>query len=274
MKTDKTDAGRPFPLGPTITPQGVNFSVFSTHASGMEIVFFDHDGASEPSRAITLDPTQNRTSSYWHICVPGIKPGQLYGFRADGPYEPSIGYRFDPQKLLIDPYGKSVSVGRGYSRADACGRGDNTATSMKSVVADLSAYDWEGDRPLNRRYDDTVIYEMHVAGFTRHPNSGVSAANRGKYLGVIERIPYLQELGITAVELLPIFQFDIQQAPAGLSNYWGYAPVSFFAPHLGYSSSDEPLTCLDEFRAMVKALHHAGIEVILDVVYNHTAEEQ
>ncbi len=272
MKTDEPQTGSPFPLGPTLTPRGVNFSVLSTHASAVDIAFFDHDGASEPSRVISLDPTRNRTSSYWHVCVPGIKPGQLYGYRVDGPYEPSRGHLFDRQKILIDPYSKSVQVGLSYSRGAACRRGDNCATSMKSVVADLSTYDWEGDRPLNRPYHETVIYEMHVAGFTRHPNSGVSAANRGKYLGVIERIPYLKELGISAVELLPIFQFDVQQAPAGLSNYWGYAPVSFFAPHLAYSTSNDPLGCLDEFRTMVKALHRAGIEVILDVVYNHTAE--
>jgi isoamylase len=272
MTIEKIWTGNPFPLGPTITPHGVNFSVFSRHATGMEIVFFDHDDASEPASVIPLDPVQNRTSNYWHACMKGIKPGQLYGYRADGPYEPSRGRRFDRQKLLLDPYGKSVSVGRGYSRAAACYPGDTAASSMKSVVADLSTYDWEGDRPLNRPYHKTVIYEMHVAGFTRHPNSGVSAPNRGKYLGVIERIPYLQELGITAVELLPVFQFDVQQSPSGLSNYWGYAPVSFFAPHLAYSSSHDPLVCLDEFRAMVKALHRAGIEVILDVVYNHTAE--
>ena len=143
---------------------------------------------------------------------------------------------------------------------------------MKSVVADLRAFDWEEDRPLNRSFRRTVIYEIHVAGFTRHPNSGVAIANRGTYLGVIEKIPYLQGLGITAVELLPVFQFDAQAAPLGLINYWGYSPVSFFAPHLAYSTCNDPLTCLDEFRTMVKELHRAGIEVILDVVYNHTAE--
>jgi glycogen operon protein len=144
---------------------------------------------------------------------------------------------------------------------------------MKSVVADLSLFDWEDDKPINRLFRDTVIYELHVAGFTRHPSSGVAPARRGTYLGVIDKIPYLQSLGITAVELLPVFQFDPSDAPAGLVNYWGYDPVSFFAPHLAYSTNtDDPVACLDEFRAMVKALHCAGIEVILDVVYNHTAE--
>lgn len=143
---------------------------------------------------------------------------------------------------------------------------------MKSVVIDPGTYDWEGDAPLNRPASQTIIYEMHVRGFTRHSSSGVSEAKRGTYAGLIEKIPYLQELGITAVELLPVFQFDAQDAPRGLVNYWGYSPVSFFAPHQGYSSRQDALGPLDEFRDMVKALHRAGIEVILDVVFNHTSE--
>ena len=137
---------------------------------------------------------------------------------------------------------------------------------MKSVVADLSLYDWEGDAPLRRPFSNTIIYELHVRGFTRHPSSGVAADKRGTYAGLIEKIPYLQDLGITAVELLPVFQFDEQDAPPGFKNYWGYSPVSFFAPHGGYCSRRDPLGPLDEFRDMVKALHRAGIEVILDVV--------
>ena len=264
--------GHSYPLGPTVTPEGTNFSVFSANAAGMEIVFFDHPDDPQPARVIALDPAIHRTSHYWHIFVPGIEPGQLYGYRVDGPNDPAAGHRFDRDKVLIDPYGKGVSVGRNYNRADACNPGDNAATSMKSVVADLSTFDWEKDVPLKRPFRRTVIYEMHVAGFTRHPDSGVSPAGRGTYLGVIEKIPYLQALGITAVELLPVFQFDAQDALPGLSNYWGYSPVSFFAPHLAYSTGNDPLVCLDEFRTMVKALHRAGIEVILDVVYNHTAE--
>ena len=143
---------------------------------------------------------------------------------------------------------------------------------MRSVVVDPGTYDWEGDAPLRRPFATTVIYEMHVAGFTRHPSSGVAPERRGTYAGMIEKIPYLQDLGITAVELLPVFQFDRQDCPPGLVNYWGYSPVSFFAPHAGYSSRRDPLAPVDEFRDLVKALHRAGIEVILDVVYNHTAE--
>jgi len=265
-------ASHTYPLGPTLTPDGVNFSIFSAHATRVEIVFFDHAEAQQPDRVITLDPTVDRTSHYWHIFVPGIVAGQLYGYRVDGPGDASCGNRFDSQKVLIDPYGKSVSVGQHYDRAAASKPGDNAATSMKSVVADLSIFDWEEDRPLKHSFRATVIYEMHVAGFTRHPNSGVAKDKRGTYLGLLEKIPYLQELGITAVELLPVYQFDPQDAAPGLENYWGYGPVSFFAPHLGYSTCNDPLACLDEFRTMVKELHRAGIEVILDVVYNHTGE--
>jgi len=265
--------GQPYPLGATVCPEGTNFSILSASATGMQLVLFDHADGGVASRTLTLDPVLNRTSHYWHIFLPGIKPGQLYGYRADGPFDPAAGQRFDAQKVLIDPYGKAVSVGRHYSRAAASISGDNASTSMKSVVADLSLFNWEDDKPINRLFRDTVIYEMHVAGFTRHPSSGVGPANRGTYLGVIEKIPYLQNLGITAVELLPVFQFDSADAPPGLFNYWGYDPVSFFAPHLAYSTNaNDPAACLDEFRTMVKALHRAGIEVILDVVYNHTAE--
>ena len=159
-----------------------------------------------------------------------------------------------------------------YSRAAASRPGDNAATGMKSVVADPSTYDWEGDRPLQPPFATTVIYELHVGGFTRHPNSGVAPAKRGTYAGLIEKIPYLQDLGVTAVELLPVYHFDPHTRRRGLVNYWGYQPIAFFAPYTGYSSRPDPLGALDEFRDMVKALHRAGIEVILDVVYNHTAE--
>jgi glycogen operon protein len=269
--SDRTS--RPYPLGATVFPDGTNFSVLSASACGMQLVLFDHADDSVAARTIALDPVRDRTAHYWHIFLPGVKPGQLYGYRADGPFDPAAGQRFDAKKILIDPYGKAVAVGANYNRDAACRPGDNAATSMKSVVADLSLYEWENDRPLNRPFSDTVIYELHVAGFTRDPSSGVAEAIRGKYLGLIEKIPYLQSLGITAVELMPVFQFDSQSGPAGLTNYWGYDPVSFFAPHVAYGTRpDDPLACLDEFRTLVKAMHRAGIEVILDVVYNHTDE--
>jgi glycogen operon protein len=260
------------PLGATVYEDGVNFSVFSRHATGMELLFFDREDDKKPARIIQIDPWAGRTYHYWHVFVPGIRAGQLYGYRVRGPYEPEKGMRFDPAKVLLDPYGRGVVVPGNYSRDVASREGDNAAAAMKSVVVDTRKYNWEGDTPLKRPSSRTIIYEMHVRGFTRHPSSGVPEKTRGTYAGLIEKIPYLQELGITAVELLPVFQFDAQDCPPGLVNYWGYAPISFFAPHQAYSSRKDPLGPIDEFRDMVKALHRADIEVILDVVFNHTAE--
>lgn len=267
-----TRSGKSHPLGATICCDGVNFSVFSKNSTAMELLLFDSVDAVLPSSVIKLDPARNRTCHYWHILIPGVKPGQLYAFRAHGPFEPRRGLRFDPDKVLLDPYGKAVAVPDGYSRDAARGVGDNAATAMKSVVVDPRDYDWEGDIPLKRPFARTVIYEMHVGGFTRNPNSGVSPEKRGTFAGLMEKVPYLKELGVTAVELLPVFQFDWLDCPPGLVNYWGYSPISFFAPHHAYSSRKDPLGPLDEFRDMVKAFHREGIEVILDVVFNHTAE--
>ncbi|QXD14355.1 glycogen debranching protein GlgX [Rhodocaloribacter litoris] len=264
--------GQSFPLGATVCEGGVNFCVFSRNATAVELLFFDDVDAGRPARRIVFDPKVNRTFYYWHVFVPGVEAGQLYGYRVHGPFRPEAGDRFDGMKLLVDPYARAVAVGRHYDREAAVRPGDNTARAMKSVVVDPSAYDWEGDQPLCRPYSRTVIYEMHVGGFTRHPSSGVDPARRGTYAGLVEKIPYLKDLGITAVELLPVQQFDEQDVAPPLRNYWGYNPVAFFAPHSGYSTDRSPLGPVNEFRDMVKALHAAGIEVILDVVFNHTAE--
>jgi isoamylase len=270
--SDGLDEGSSAPLGATPSPNGVNFSLFSRSATGVQLLLFDRVDEARATRVVRLDPSANRTYFYWHALVPNLQPGQLYAYQVDGPSDPSIGLRFDPAKVLLDPYGRGVMVPQTYSRDAARGPGENTATAMKSVVIDVSAYDWEGDAPLQRPSSRAIIYEMHVRGFTRHPSSGVSERTRGTFAGLIEKIPYLRRLGITAVELLPVFQFDVQDAPPGLVNYWGYAPVTFFAPHASYSSRRDPFGPVNEFRDMVKALHRAGIEVILDVVFNHTAE--
>jgi glycogen operon protein len=269
---EPTTKGRSSPLGATVSRQGANFSVYSKHATGIELLLFDRADDARPSRVIRIDPLTNRTYHYWHVFVPGVKAGQIYGYRVAGAFDLSIGMRFDERKVLLDPYGLAVAVPQNYSRDAARQKGDNTATAMKSVVADPSAYDWEGDTPLHRPSSRTIIYEMHVRGFTRHPSSGIAEEKRGTFAGLIEKVPYLRELGVTAVELMPVFQFDTQDSPPGRVNYWGYAPVSFFAVHQAYSSRQDLLGPLDEFRDMVKALHRADIEVILDVVFNHTAE--
>jgi isoamylase len=272
VSTREVASGASAPLGATVLPRGVNFSVFSNHAVLLELLLFDAENATGPARIIPLEANKHRTYHYWHAFVPDLQPGQVYAYRAHGPFDPDRGLWFDPDKVLLDPYGLAVAVPESYDRRAAARRGDNVAVAMKSVVADPSRYDWQGDRPLERSFTETVIYELHVAGFTRHPSSGVAADKRGTYAALIEKIPYLKDLGITAVELLPVFQFDAQDCPAGKTNYWGYAPVSFFAPHQAYSSRKNALAALDEFRDMVKAFHRAGLEVILDVVFNHTTE--
>ncbi len=264
--------GSTFPLGATVSRGGVNFSVFSKNADHIELLLFEGAEDSAPYRTIPLDPRKNRTYHYWHVFVPDLGPGQIYGYRVYGTYAPELGMRFDPSKVLLDPYAKAIVIPETYSRLMASGSGDNCSTAMKSVVADPSVYDWEGDLSLKHPFTRTIIYEMHVRGFTANPNSGLSAEKRGTYAGLVEKIPYLKDLGVTAVELLPVYCFDEQDAPPGFRNYWGYAPACFFAPHPSYSLRKDPLGPVDEFRDMVKALHRAGIEVILDVVYNHTAE--
>jgi isoamylase len=264
--------GKSYPLGATAYPDGVNFSVFSKSCTSVELLFFDDPDDGVPVHVIRLDPVKNRTSHYWHVFVRNLKPGQLYGYRVDGPHDRTKGLLFDGHKLLIDPYSKAVDIGKNYDRSRACREGDNCAWAPKSVVIDPSGYDWEDDEPLNMPYSSSIIYELHVGGFTRNPNSLLPEHMRGTYAGLMEKIDYLKRLGITAVELMPIQQFDEQDARPPLTNYWGYSPMAFFAPHSGYSSNKDPMGAVNEFRDMVKALHRNGIEVIMDVVFNHTAE--
>lgn len=267
-----TKAGKSHPVGATVYPDGTNFCLYSKNATGVELLLFEHAEATTPSHIIKLDPEKNHTSYYWHVFIPGIKSGQVYGYRVHGPYDPKNGDRFDGAKLLLDPYTKGV-ITHNYDRSAASRPGDNTALAMKSVVIDSSQYDWEGDELLDIPLSKSIIYEMHVGGFTSHPNSEVSENLRGTYLGIIEKIPYLKSLNITAIELLPVHQFDERDVPdQSLVNYWGYSPIAYFAPHSTYGTTDDPVKTLNEFRDMVKALHKAGIEVIVDVVYNHTAE--
>jgi isoamylase len=269
------EPGRPHPLGATLDKEGVNFAVFSQHATGVQLLLFDEHNDPEPMQVITLDPRTNKTFHFWHVYVKGLKPGMLFAYRVDGPYEPHQGHRFNPNKVLIDPYAKG-NMNNLWNRVDACGPDDNLKASLRSVVIDTRNYDWEGDEPLKRPMNELIIYELHVGSFTKHPSSGVQ--HPGTFRGIIEKIPYFKELGVTAVELLPVFEFDdtevLRLGPDGkpLTNYWGYSTVSFFAPHHGYCVSPGEGAHVHEFRDMVKALHKAGIEVILDVVFNHTNE--
>ena len=217
----------------------------------------------------------NKTFHFWHVFVEKLKPGMHYAYRIDGPHDLSRGHRFNQNKVLIDPYSKG-NTNNLWDRVRACGPEDNLDSSLRSVIPDSSTFDWEGDRPLNRPISESIIYEMHIGGFSKHRSSGVK--HPGKFKGVIEKVPYLKELGVTAVELLPVFEFDDKEVlrigadGKPLYNYWGYSTVSFFAPHRGYCVNSATGAHLNELREMVKALHKAGIEVILDVVFNHTSE--
>src|SRR5258706_6736177 len=222
--TFSIDTGSAHPLGATTASDGVNFSLFSQDATEVVLLLFDQPSAIEPAQVIRLDPFQNKTFHFWHVFVRGCGPGIYYAFRVDGPWDPSAGHRFNPNKVLIGPYARGVSR-QLWKRANAAGPEDNLATSMRCAVVDLANYDWEGDRPLKRPIHESIIYEMHVGGFTRSPSAGVR--HPGTFAGLVEKIPYLKSLGITAVELLPVFEFDDSDetlSPAGavLRNYWGY----------------------------------------------------
>jgi glycogen operon protein len=272
MATFVAEPGSAHPLGIAVHDDGVNFSLFSEGATEVVLLLFDSPTAIEPVQQVRLDPFRNKTFHFWHVFVRGCGPGACYAFRIDGPNVPAAGQRFNPNKVLISPYARGVSTAL-WRRSDAVGPHDNIATSLRSLIVDPRTYDWEGDRPLHRPISESIIYEVHVGGFTRSATSGVT--HRGTFAGLTEKIPYLQSLGITAVELLPVTAFDDVTATLGAAgepvrNYWGYSTIGFFSPHSGYCTGRCPGA--DEFRDLVKALHKAGIEVILDMVFNHTDE--
>jgi isoamylase len=268
------EKGSSHPLGATPDKDGVNFSLFSGNATAVELLLFREHDDLNPFQVIQLEPHVNKTFHFWHCYVRGLGPGTHYAYRVDGPSDMNAGHRFNSRKVLIDPYAKG-NTNSLWKRVDACGPEDNVASSMRSVVIDSSVYDWEGDQPLNRPMEDTIIYELHASGFTKSPSSGVTRP--GTFSGIIEKIPYLKELGVTAVELLPVFDFDetdvlrvVDGKPLG--NFWGYSTMGFFAPQSAYCTTPETGSHLQDFRDLVKALHRAGLEVILDVVFNHTDE--
>jgi isoamylase len=280
-KTDKKiSAGKYFPLGATLTEQGVNFAIYSQNASEVFLLLFDRpDG--EPTDIIKLE---NRTKFIWHTCVHGSKAKQLYGYKIGGDFNPAYGMRFNENKLLIDPYAKALT-GKVRNRDNlllpydphsplkdlSVDRRDDTPLVPKSIVVD-DHFDWQGDAHPDIPFQELIIYEVHLKGFTAHSSSGVN--NPGTYLGFIEKIPYLKGLRINAVEFLPLQEFYVEDLllAKGLTNYWGYNTIGFFAPELSYSTRRYPGCQVDEFKALVRELHKAGIEVILDVVYNHTGE--
>lgn len=259
------EPGKPQPLGATPDRRGVNFSVFSQNAVSIELLLFKNSKSKEPFQTIKLDPQIHRTYHFWHVFVKGLKPGVLYAYRVDGPNDPYQGQIFNPKKLLVDPYSKGIDY-TNWDRQTSLDSEDNLKTSLRSVVIDAQKYDWRGDKPINRSLENTIIYELHVGNFTRSKTA--KTKNSGTFRGVIDKIPYLKSLGITAVELLPIFDFDSGDP----KNDWGYGSLGFFAPESSYCTEPDKASHLKDVRDMVRALHKAKIEVILDVAFGFTNE--
>ncbi|MDB6014981.1 MAG: glycogen debranching enzyme [Gammaproteobacteria bacterium] len=286
-ETAGVQRGTPLPLGVYAYDGGVNFALFSRHATRVRLELFTSASDSTPGRIIDLDPVRNRTGDVWHAWIKGIATGQLYDYRVDVPYEPGKGNRFNLRKLLLDPCATALArapswdfaAARSDESADSDARTSNIddAKAMPKCVVTGERFDWHDDRPPRHPWSKTVIYETHVRGFTRDVSSGVRCP--GTYRGLTEKIPYLKELGVTAVELLPVQEFNPNtlsrrdlQSGRPLRNYWGYDPVAFFAVSGAYSSAAEAGQQTLEFKEMVRRLHAAGIEVIIDIVLDHTAE--
>jgi glycogen operon protein len=276
-------------MGPTLGPTGVNFTIFSRNAGAMRLEIYESPTDGESLFSFDLDPRLNRTGDIWHVLVLGLEAGAFYLWRADGPYLPEKGLRFNAHKALLDPYARAVTgshlweldKARAYEAdspvKDLSFSTEDDAASMPKCVVVSDDFDWRGDRPLNYPLRHCIIYETHVRGLSLHPSSGV--AHPGSFLGVVESIPYLKSLGVTSLELLPVQEFDEFENPRvnprtgeRLSNYWGYSTLAFFAPKGSYASGGSDGSQVSEFKLMVRELHAAGIEVILDIVFNHTAE--
>ena len=264
--------GRPLPLGISPTPDGVNFALLCRHGTAVTLVVLPQQGGNTPLAEIRLDARKNRTGDHWHVRVHGLPDTFCYGWRVDGPKGSK--HRFDPSRLLLDPAAAMISAGEVW--AGTC-EVDPQRTSRRSLFHRGQRYDWEDDAPPLTPLEDSIVYELHVRGFTCHPTSGVK--HPGTYLGLIEKIPYLKWLGVTAVELMPVFEWDECDCPFfdpdtgdKLTNFWGYNPIAFAAPKAAFAATADRFNQTREFRDMIKAFHAAGIEVILDVVFNHTGE--
>jgi isoamylase len=288
-KVRKILPGCPLPLGAHLRDNGVQFNLFSRNATSVLLLLFDRPEDESPALTIELDPALFKTGDIWHVWVEAIATGQCYAYHVRGPYRPRQGHRFNSHKLILDPHAKSLSRkppwdfnrAKGYDTSSfmedlSFSTDDNTDAVPRCVIVS-DAFDWQGDTPVRRPWSQTIIYETHVRGLTVHPSSG--AAHPGTFCSVLEKIPYFKELGITALELLPIQEFNEKELDTAnpftgesLKNYWGYSTVSFLAPKAGYAASPADGQQVVEFKEMVRQLHKAGIEVILDVVFNHTAE--
>lgn len=288
-EVQSTRSGAALPLGAHVRGTGVNFAIFSRNATGVRLDLFESAEDDMPVRSFILNPTRNKTGDIWHIWLEGIQPGQFYGFHIAGPYSPGEGHRFNPDKLLVDPYATAIALPAhsdfpsllGYDpdspRKDLSISSRSDAGSAPKGLITHADFNWQGDQPLCHSWASTVIYELHVRGYTIHPSAAV--VHPGTYSGLVEKIAYLKDLGVSAVELMPVQEFSegylqrySPETGARLTNYWGYDPIGFFAPKASYASVSTQGAQVLEFREMVRAFHATDIEVILDMVFNHSAE--
>jgi glycogen operon protein len=284
------EMGKALPLGASITHGGVNFAIFSRNATAVTLVVFESAEKNSPRIEIPLDKNTHKTGNVWHCFIRGLQAGTCYLYRVDGPYFPERGQRFNPHKTLLDPYAKALTSTNEWDYGKCAGYDvdkpgldltysydDDIAHQPRGIVIDDNNFDWQGDTPLNYPLRFSVIYETHVKGLTANPNSNVQ--HPGTYLGVVEKIPFFKDLGITSLEFLPVQEFNENEIArhnpktgGTLTNYWGYSTAAFFAPKGNYASNKNPGAQVNEFKEMVRELHKAGLEVILDIVFNHTAE--
>ncbi len=288
MPVFKVQPGAPMPYGASVKKEGVNFSLFSRNGKSVSIALFEREEDEEPCFTYTLDPLLNRTGDVWHIHIDGAKAGTLYLYTVDGPFNPIKGHRFNKEIFLLDPYAKALtnsSLFKSLQQKKESLKKDSSSYQQakkkepmpKCVVIEDEDFDWQGDKPLNYPLRKSILYETHLKGFTQSETSGVK--NKGSYKGLIEKIPYFKDLGVTSIELLPLQEFDEYEntninpkTGKPLTNYWGYSTMSFFAPKASYAVDKKPGQCVNEFKEMVREMHKNGLEVILDIVFNHTAE--
>ncbi len=269
-KLSKIHLGNPWPLGSTLTKKGVNFSIAAPTADGIQLLIFRNSDDKRPKEIFELDQT-HRSGDYWHIEVEGLQEGTLYAYKVFDAKQKNRKRDFSA-KVLLDPCARAISGWNAYKRATAIGNGSNVMSCLKGVVCERDEFDLIAHPRPRHRLNQSVIYELHVGGFTSCPNSSVGEKSKGTFIGLLKKLPYLKSLGITTIELMPIHAFDSSDAPQGVLNHWGYSPINWFTPHPNYVIGDDPLQARRQIRELIAACHDEGIEVLIDVVYNHTTE--
>ena len=262
----KVNVGSAWPLGSSVTPDGVNFSIAAPNATNVELLIFQHENDEYPINTISLEQ-KNRSGDYWHVELEGITEGALYGYKVSNKKN-----KDNDGPLVLDPCARAITGWRKYIRTQKDNLRKDYIHSLKGVVTNRDSFNFKSHPRPKHEWNKTIIYELHVGGFTKNPDSNISDSKKGTFLGLIEKIPYLKSLGITCIELLPVFAFDSSDAPEGRENYWGYSPINWFTPHQGFVDGYKPLEARKQFKQFVEVCHDNELEVLIDVVYNHTTE--